>query len=107
MPRKCYESSQKNRRGTYAITVQEREREWIAESEVINERRPGPAAEVQEREIKGKNFKLDTSLGNINTSRNPFKNPFRNQRFSKLAVPNKMAFLHAIEACNNRLNRFF
>jgi len=32
------------------------------EADVVNERRPGPAGEVHEREIKGKKFKLGTSL---------------------------------------------
>ena len=53
----------KNRRGTYAITIQAGETRWIAKVEVINDRRPGPVREVQEREIKGKKFKLGTSLG--------------------------------------------
>jgi len=61
--RKSYESSLKNRRRTYVITVQAEEPGWIAEAEVINERWSGPTGEVQEREIKGKKFKLDTSLG--------------------------------------------
>ena len=43
----------------------------------------------------------------IKTYRNPFKDPFRHKKFLKLAVPNSMTFLHAIEACNNRLNRPF
>jgi len=60
--RKCYESSLKNRRTTYAITIQVGEPGWIAETYVINERRPEPTREVQEREIKGKKFKLSTSL---------------------------------------------
>jgi len=59
---KCCESSLKNRRGTYAITIQARVLGWIAEANVINERRHEPAGEVQEREIKGKKFKLGTSL---------------------------------------------
>jgi len=60
--RKCYKSSLKNRRGTYAITIQAGEPGWIAEVEAINERRPGLAGEVREREVKEKKFKLDTSL---------------------------------------------
>ena len=32
-------------------------------ADVVCERRPGPAGEVQEREINGKKFKLGTSLG--------------------------------------------
>ena len=60
--RKCYESSLKNRRGTYVITIQAGELGWIAEADVINEKRPGPTGEVQEREINGKKFKLNTSL---------------------------------------------
>ena len=31
---------------------------------MVSERRPGPAGEVQEREINGKKFKLGNSLGN-------------------------------------------
>jgi len=31
--------------------------------EIASERRPGPAGEVQEKEIKGKKFKLSSSLG--------------------------------------------
>jgi len=30
--------------------------------EVVNDKRPGPTGEVQEREIKGNKFKLGTSL---------------------------------------------
>jgi len=52
---KCYESSLKNRR-TYTITVQAGKPKWIAEAEVVNERRPGPFREVQERDIKGRNL---------------------------------------------------
>jgi len=61
--RKCYESSLRNRRGIYAITVQAGEPKWMVGVEVINDMQFGPAEEVQEREIKGKKFKLDTSLG--------------------------------------------
>jgi len=63
MAQKFYKSSLKNRRGTYAITVQAGEPEWMAEVEVVNDKRPGPAREVEEREINGKKFKFDTSLG--------------------------------------------
>jgi len=38
MTRKCYESSLKNRRGTYVITIQVGEPGWIVEADVINER---------------------------------------------------------------------
>jgi len=33
------------------------------EAEIVNDRGPGPAREVQERDIKGKKFKLSISLG--------------------------------------------
>jgi len=59
---KCYESSLKNKKGTYAITVQAGEPKWFVEAEAVNERQSGPTGEVQEREIKGKKFKLGTSL---------------------------------------------
>jgi len=48
--RKCYESSLKNRRGTYAITVHAEEPEWIVGAEVVKMRRLVPAREVQKRE---------------------------------------------------------
>jgi len=56
--RKCYESSLKSRRGVYSITVQVGELEEITQAEIGSERRPGPAGEVQEKEIGGKKFKL-------------------------------------------------
>jgi len=52
----------KNKRGTYSIIIQVGEPEGIVEAGVVNETKPGPASEVQEREIKGKKFKLNTSL---------------------------------------------
>ena len=63
MARKCYESSLKNRRGTYTVTTQPKESEGIAETDVSNERWFGSTGEVQERKIKGKKFKNDTTLG--------------------------------------------
>jgi len=63
MTRKCYESSLKNRRGTYAVTIQPEELGWIAKAEISNKKQPGPAGEVQEREIKGKKFNINTTLG--------------------------------------------
>jgi len=60
--RKCYESSLKNRGGTYTIAIQAGDAEWIAEADVLNKRRLELAGEVQERDIKGKKFKLGTSL---------------------------------------------
>jgi len=62
MARKCYEYSLKNRRRTYTVTIQAGEPGWIAEVDISDERRFGPTGEVQEREIKGKKFKLSTSL---------------------------------------------
>ena len=52
----------KKRRGTYAVTIQGGEPGWIAKTDISNERQPAPTGEVQKREIKGKKFKLDTSL---------------------------------------------
>jgi len=52
----------KNRRGSYTITAQAGEPRWIAKAYISDERRLGPAGEVQEREIKGKKFKFGTSL---------------------------------------------
>ena len=60
--RKFYESSLKSKRETYSITVQAGELEEIMQAEVASERRPGPAGEVQEKEIGGKNIKLGTSI---------------------------------------------
>ena len=62
MAQKCYESSLKNKRGTYSITIQVGVPKGIVEAGISNERRHGPVAEVQKREIKGKKFRLDTSL---------------------------------------------
>ena len=42
-----------------------------------------------------------------NTSRNPLKDTLRYKKFTKPAVPDKVTFLHAGEACNNRLKRLF
>ena len=60
--RKCYESSLKSKRGTYSIIVQAGEPEEIVDVGVANERQPGPAGEVQEKEIGGKKFKLGTLI---------------------------------------------
>jgi len=40
MTRKCYESSLKNRRRTYAVTIQPGEPGWAAEADISDERRP-------------------------------------------------------------------
>jgi len=52
----------KNRRGTYVITIQPAELGWITEADIIDERRPGPAEEVQERGINRKKLKLSVEL---------------------------------------------
>ena len=46
MARKCYESSLKNRRGTYTVTIQHRESGWVAKAGISDERQPGPAEET-------------------------------------------------------------
>jgi len=62
MARKCYESSLKNHRGTYAVTIQPGEPGWATEADISDERRPGSAKEVRVREINGRKFKLGASL---------------------------------------------
>ena len=43
----------------------------------------------------------------IKISWNPFKDTFRNKRFTKPTESNKMTSLHTVKACNNRLFRSF
>jgi len=62
MTRKCYKSSLKNHRGTYVVIIQLGDPEWIIEADINDQRRTGLAEEVREKEIKGKKFKLNTSL---------------------------------------------
>jgi len=45
------------------VTTQAHEAGVITRAEATSERRPKPAGEVQEKEIKGKKFKLGSSLG--------------------------------------------
>jgi len=61
MAQKCYESSLKNCR-TYTVAIQHRELGWIVEADINNERQPGTTEETREKVIKGKKFKLGTSL---------------------------------------------
>jgi len=61
--RKCYENDPKNRRGVCTVTTQAQGPDVTTRAEITNERRPEPAGEVREREIKGKKFKLGSSLG--------------------------------------------
>ena len=62
MARKCYETSLKNRRGTYAVTIQLEEPGWVVEADISDERGLGAAKEVQEREIQENKFKFDASF---------------------------------------------
>ena len=63
--RKCYENSLKNKRGICVMAEQTQESEGITRAEIANKRQPEPAGEVQQKEIVGKKFKLDTSLGEV------------------------------------------
>jgi len=61
--RKCYESSLKNRRRTYSATaIQGGRTVEVLETEIVDRRRPGPAGDVQEKEIGGKMFKMGASV---------------------------------------------
>jgi len=60
--KKCYENSLKTKKGVCSITSQPQMEEGVARAEMARERRPEPVGEVLEREIKGKKFRLDTSL---------------------------------------------
>jgi len=46
-----------------AVTTQSPREEGVTRVEITRERRPEPAEEVLEREIRGKKFKLGKSLG--------------------------------------------
>jgi len=46
----------------YSVIVQAREPKEIMQTEVASKRQPGPASEVQEKEIGGKKFKLNMSI---------------------------------------------
>ena len=61
--KKCYENSQKTKKGVCSVTSQPQRGEGVARAEMARERRPEPAGEVLEREIGGKKFKLGKSLG--------------------------------------------
>ena len=52
-------------------------------------------------------FSVRFILPIVNTSWNPLINVFRYKRVTKPAIPDRMTFLHAIEACNNRLKQYF
>ena len=52
----------KSKRGTYLIIIQAGKPKEIVQVGVTSERQPGPASKVQEKEIGGKKFKLDTSI---------------------------------------------
>jgi len=60
--KKFYENSLKTKRGVCAIIAQPQEAGGVTRAEISRERRLEPAGEVQEREIRGKKFKLDKSL---------------------------------------------
>jgi len=61
--KRCYENSLKTKIGVFMVTTRAPSEERIAPAEIAQERRPEPAGEVLEREIKGKTFKLGKSLG--------------------------------------------
>jgi len=62
--RKCYESSLKNRRSYNIVAIsQEGKVAEVLETKLSHRPRPGPAGDVQEREIEGKLFKLGALLG--------------------------------------------
>jgi len=61
--RKCYENSLKNKRGICVVVAQSQGPEGITRVEIASERQPEPAGEVQEKEIEGKKFKIDMSMG--------------------------------------------
>jgi len=64
MLEKCYESSLKNRRSYNATAIShEGKVAEVLEIELSYRPRSGPAGDVQEREIKGKLFKLGASMG--------------------------------------------
>jgi len=61
--RKCYENNLKSKRGVRTIITQAHVPDETTRAEIISEGQPEPTGEVQEREIKGKRFKLGSSLG--------------------------------------------
>ena len=62
--RKCYESSLKNKRSYNIATISQGGKvAEVLEIELSHRPRPGPAGDVQEREIEGRLFKLGTSMG--------------------------------------------
>ena len=61
--RKCYENILKNKRGINVVTIQAHGPDRTTRTEVSSERRPELDGEVWEKEIKGKKFKLGSSLG--------------------------------------------
>ena len=61
--RKCYENSLKRRRGVCMVTAQAQGPDITTRAKATSERGPEPAGEVQEKKIKGRKFKVDSSLG--------------------------------------------
>jgi len=61
--KKCYDNSLKTKRGVFVVTTHPPREERVTRAEIARERRPEPAEDVLEREIGGKMFKLDKSLG--------------------------------------------
>jgi len=61
--KRCYENRLKTKKGVCPITTQPTRKEEVTRLEIARERRPEPAEEVLEREIRGKKFKLGRSLG--------------------------------------------
>ena len=61
--KRCYENSLKTKRGVFTITTQAPSEEGVARTEITRKRRPKPAGDVLEREIGGRMFKLDKTLG--------------------------------------------
>ena len=61
--KRYYENNLKTKRGMYVVTTQPPREKGVIRVEIARERRPEPAKEVLERDIRGKKFKLGKSLG--------------------------------------------
>ena len=60
--KRCYESNLKTKRGVFMVTERPPSRDGDARAESARERRPEPAGDIVERQIKGRTFKLSKSL---------------------------------------------
>ena len=60
--KRCYENSLKTTGGIFSVTSRPPKEDGVTREEIVRENRPEPVEGVEEREIRGKMFKLGKSL---------------------------------------------